>query len=1442
MKPMKSNTKKGFCLWLAAVLALSLFAAPVFGLAETAEVTEENPYGFSMTADEAWLGENGAYSIGAVICHENKETDGMLLHSYVLQAVLKDSEGVSISKLTVKDAEAAVYTMQALDAEGLPLGEQKTMMIGMEFVMPENSHGFVMKLYGNGEDFRLLSADYAGVTIETGLVAQENAQAGSFEVLLTAEKRNADGTAVEPAVYFDMEPAVFPLPAVPAAEEEPVFDPFAQAALDNEAAGQDMSGEAEETVETEETESVDTESVEGLPEEETPAEEENPSVEEMTEEPAAEPVYGRIVMNASPLPEGTGAALAGVDMQLSAQTAADGSFAFEELPAGDYSVFVTLPDGMVPAAGSAWQLTEQGDMIWLPVTLSEGQEVALEEIAFETGASLEFTAFVDSKGKGEKAEDSKPVPGVKVEVLSGETVLASGYTDENGVAKIADIAPGSHQIRVTGTNGYSPADKGPDSCVERGGGYIGVSEPVEFAAGQTTVAGGGFELLASFSGRVFEDLNNDGLMDDTDPGVAGVVLRLEGLTSGVVYEITTDETGVFSFGGLYKEKDSFSATLPDGCLYARYSKTGGDLRSVFTGSNLVREFRVGKREQVTNKNVGVIQNGVMTGVAFMDLNYNGVYDEGEPGVKGVTLEAIKVSNGDSYGKVVTDENGAYSLPGLRGGDYRLRAILPDDGSQFTRVPENPGENANRFVQREGRREYSVEPINIQSGSKVNVPVGVAVGATVRGTVFTDADYDGQMAGSEKIISGVEVIAVDENGVVWDTTTTNKEGKYALHGLMPGKYVIKFAREPGNGFTRLRPQLENGSYVVELLDGYGITGQIDISMGQLLEKVNAGMLPSATVTGTFFMDLNDNGVKDEGENGMAGVKARLLSEDGEVDLLRPVEENGRYFFDGVMPGNYTITYQLPEHCEMAKVADGGNTLAHQGAENTTDSFLVAMGEENKRPLVGGVELGSLSGSVFTDSDASGAKEEGETALSGAVITLIHENGEEFTASADAEGNYSLANLRPGAYQISVKMPEGYIVSHEVEGLPFAAAAETTLPCGWNVLVSRESLNIGGVKPADISGSIWLDENKDGSHGAEEALLPGLTLNLVNEETGVTVASVQSDENGFHFANVRPGTYSVSFAMPAQSESANDPASGFVVSEGTVQQSGITLAEGETRTDLTAGLVSRTSIGGNLSLLVGSETTMVSGVEVSLWQEGGSAAVATTTTDENGNYRFDGLWPGQYQIKSALPDGMIFVRPDDPNYPAGASVVTGWDEVSGTSDSFGLQMAKHQLDKNIAFIKPAKVGDQAWLDDNANGLIDGGEMFIPGVKVTLMSGGQAAYETTTDAYGYYLFDQVYPGTYTLVAAAYPELTITTPVDSLKIISSALTSGDGNQAATGEFTVQSGSSNMDFNLGYVLQPGQSKPAAIVAPPTKDWTVNQEKYLIVSTQDWDNAYDPNK
>ena len=67
---------------------------------------------------------------------------------------------------------------------------------------------------------------------------------------------------------------------------------------------------------------------------------------------------------------------------------------------------------------------------------------------------------------------------------------------------------------------------------------------------------------------------------------------------------------------------------------------------------------------------------------------------------------------------------------------------------------------------------------------------------------------------------------------------------------------------------------------------------------------------------------------------------------------------------------------------------------------------------------------------------------------------------------------------------------------------------------------------------------------------------------------------------------------------------------------------------------------------------------------------------------------------------------------------------------------------------------------------------------------------------------------------MAKAYPELTPTKQVEALRIISSCLVGGDGNEAHSDSFEVESGSLNVNYDLGYLLREGESLPSAITAP----------------------------
>lgn len=1096
-----------------------------------------------------------------------------------------------------------------------------------------------------------------------------------------------------------------------------------------------------------------------------------------------------------------------------------GKYAFTGLSAGEYRVICTLSGQELYAVSVGTSMaSEAGAVVGDAVTLEEGKSVSGGDVGLAPSARLALTVFQDSNGDGKRGDYDRGVPGIEVTLLEGETPLDSTSTDSDGKAALYARA-GRYTVRVTLPAGYGISDGSVQSRT--------VDLDVSFATGEEEALTLAVAPVGALGGRVFEDMDNDGIMGDGDPGVAGVTVRIEGNRTGTVREITTDETGEYLFDFLPDDMYTISATLPEGMLYARYSQTGGDLRSIFTGSNITREFPVRDAARVMDKNIGVVENGVISGVAFLDLNCNGRLDEGEPGYAGVTVEALRGSGSESQGKTETGEDGAFRLEGLRGGDYQLRAILPDDGSIFSVTAEGAASEVNRFEQRSTRREFTIGGLTLGSGGETTALVGVARIASVSGVVFEDAGYDGVLGEEDKRLSGIRVYAVDASGQSVADATTNSRGEYTLTGLMPGVYTVAVQRKAGYGFTRLRPAEDGGSHVTALVGEMGVTAEMDIAMGEALTGVNAGMLPASTVSGVFFHDVNDNGLRDENEIGMLGAEVRLVSEDGEIDLTQTPAEDGTYFFDGVMPGRYTLHYLLGEHREMAKVVEGGNTVAHDGPDTVYGPFEVVMGEALTLPVAGAVTLGNFSGAVFEDLNANGQWDEGEKALSGAAVTLTPDRTgiEAAQAVTGADGAFDLEGLRPAGYTLTVALPEGYIFSCPLEGLAFGTLGEQSLVCAWQTLTDRTDKAIGAVKPGSISGVIWLDENEDGTRGEGELLMSGVSLELVDERGGTVVKRTASTDQGFRFDNVRPGTYTVRLTLPDQSSPAADSASTFVANGLRMTQTGVTVEAGEDVDGLTTGLVSATSVAGRLYLDENGARTPLAGVTVSLYKGGELSPLMTVLTDDSGRYRFDGLWPADYYLEAGLPSGTIFVRPDDPNYESGASAVTASGEGAGTSELFYLHMAQHRLDMDVIYIKPARVGDLAWLDENGNGLVDEGEPGIPGITVQLLQDGEAVYETVTDAYGYYLFTDVYPGAYTLVAKAYPELTPTRQVEALRIISSCLVGGDGNEAHSDPFEVESGSLNVNYDLGYLLREGESLPSAITAPPTRDWTLSNTK-----------------
>jgi protocatechuate 3,4-dioxygenase beta subunit len=206
----------------------------------------------------------------------------------------------------------------------------------------------------------------------------------------------------------------------------------------------------------------------------------------------------------------------------------------------------------------------------------------------------------------------------------------------------------------------------------------------------------------------------------------------------------------------------------------------------------------------------------------------------------------------------------------------------------------------------------------------------------------------------------------------------------------------------------------------------------------------------------------------------------------------------------------------------------------------------------------------------------------------------------------------------------------------------------------------------------------------------------------------------------------------------------------------------------------------------------------GVQVKLFDNSGQI-VGITTTDINGFYQFANLTPGTYSVNfSNLPDGYKFTTQTN-NTATGSDA----DTITGNTPSFTLTSGQNKtdIDAGLKTSTKAALGNYVWFDANSNGLQDVSEIGIPGVLVTLLDKvGNALANTVTDANGYYLFDNLKPGTYIVWFTNLPNGSLFTTKEAVPAANGSDVSG--NTGKTAGIVLAAGTVNLDIDAG--IKPG--------------------------------------
>ncbi len=945
-------------------------------------------------------------------------------------------------------------------------------------------------------------------------------------------------------------------------------------------------------------------------------------------------------------------------------------------------------------------------------------------VGFEAGDRLVLGFDNDELGDG---TTTPTVEGIEFQgsTITG-TFAAETYEDETLTGTFLD------QYDLSGTN----LDLPPDSYVPPA-----TVDARDFTAGaiaQTNQT----PLPISLSGRVFDDLNVNNQLDAGEQGVGGVTLTLQEF-DGTNYvnqaTTTTDQTGHYEFEGLLPGQYRVVETQPDGyfSVGATAGQVEGDPRGVVESPNVISEVSLVGGEHSQGNNFAEALPGSLGGSVFHDANSNGIFDDGESGISGVQVTLLDDA-GQTVATTTTDAEGGYLFDDLSPGTYTLVQTQPvgfldglDVAGSAGGFAENPGDQ--------------ISNISLASGTQaVDYNFGELVPASISGQVHADLDGDCVLDPGETPLEGVTIELLDDQGAVIDVTTTGADGTYTFEDLLPGVYSVREVQPDGlfDGNDHV------GDAGGTLLGNDTISG-IVLGSGQQATGYNFCEVPPAGLSGSVYLDSNNDGARNVGESGLSGVTLELRDAAGNLVATTTTDPSGSYTFENLTAGEYTITEIQPPGLfdGLDTVGSAGGVAANPGdqiSEITLGAGVHAVGYD-----FGELAPASISGTVHADLDGDCVLDPGETPLEGVTIELLDAQGDLLqTTTTDAAGFYSFEDLPPGTYGIREVQPDGLLNGAAQVGSAGGTVNGDTIT-GITVGSGQQAIgyHFCEVPPASLSGDVYVDTNDNGQIDPGETGVAGAIVELLDEQ-GNLVASTTTDSTGsYSFENLGPGEYSLTQVQPTGLFDGQDTpgtAGGTALNPGD-QITGVMLGAGVEATGYNFGELAPASISGIVhadldgDCVLDPGETPLEGVTIELLDAQGDL-LQTTTTDAAGFYSFEDLPPGTYGIREVQPDGLL----NGAAQVGSAGGTVNGDTITGITVGSGQQAIGY----HFCEVPPASLSGDVYVDTNDNGQIDPGETGVAGAIVELLDEqGNLVASTTTDSTGSYSFENLGPGEYSL-----------------------------------------------------------------------------------------------
>lgn len=455
-----------------------------------------------------------------------------------------------------------------------------------------------------------------------------------------------------------------------------------------------------------------------------------------------------------------------------------------------------------------------------------------------------------------------------------------------------------------------------------------------------------------------------------------------------------------------------------------------------------------------------------------------------------------------------------------------------------------------------------------------------------------ANFDGQYVRTSAISgvvsaggAGLAGVQVTLGGTESGSATTDASGGYSFTGLRMGAYTVTIS-----GFDANKYSFNSTSQSATL--GSGASAALNFAGSE-----NATGVVNATVT-------IDGAAR-------SGVTLTLSTGDTEV-----TNSAGRASFSGLAKGTYGVTVTNPD----SKNID---------FENLSQNATIAE--------IGGSADVTFVGTTIADAGISGTISNTDDGPY-ADFAVSLSNGDETTT--DADGMYAFTGLESGSYTVTITNPDP-------ANLIFDRTSVTVNVSNPNSVYVE---NFTSMYRADnsVAGRVWFDITADGEFTSADEPAAGFEMTATSAALGMSIEAETDVDGKYIFDGLRSGSWVIScVSCPAEM--------GGRIWTWTADTT-VELAEGS---DLTANFLGVTAgytndMVGNLGIQTAdaseSGAWAFAGVDITvvgpMIPGAGDPPTATTTTDADGLFSFEGLAPGNYNVTidvTDLPAGISLAGP-------------------------------------------------------------------------------------------------------------------------------------------------------------------------------------------------------